>query len=588
MKTQWQILVVDDEEVMCESLAAWLREDGYTVETASSGREAIEQARRRDYAIYFVDLKMPGGIDGIETMMEIRRIHPDASIIIITAYATVDTAIAAMKEGAQEYIVKPCSPEEISLLVTRIIKVKNLQRENSILRKKLSRQYRFGDIISKNPRMKDLVDLACEISNVRSTVLIQGESGTGKELIARAIHFSGERAPQPFVAVSCAALAETLLETELFGHEKGAFTGASQQKKGKFEIADGGTLLLDEIGDISPKLQIDLLRVLQERAFYRVGGSEEIRVDVRVIAATKVDLREAVQAGRFRDDLFYRLNVIEVHVPPLRERREDVPLLVDHFLERLAPELRKDITGITEDALKLLVDYNWPGNVRELENTVERAMITCRSHTLTEEDFGIPGPATQRRGLDAPGGHPAGDGETDDRGGTAAFRRQHQGIGRRPGYRPLDVIREDQALRNPAVRLGRAGLGCAPAAKCPLALAGHDDGTPKTGFPSESLRADGDDIASDQQRDRTGGPTRGTCRDTDSPTRIGPVHLRDSHVVGGSAGNRDAGIPCRNCGRGWGGYHYGWRGAIGDLPHYCRSTEPPSPRWRSCLRRRLP
>ena len=238
MKTHWQILVVDDEEVMCESLAAWLREDGYVVDTASSGRDAVEKARLRDYAIYFVDLKMPGGMDGIETMMQIRRLHPEASIIIITAYATVDTAITAMKEGAQEYIVKPCNPEEISLLVNRIIKVKNLQRENTILRKKLTRQYRVHDVVSKNPRMQEIMALCGEIASLRSTVLIQGESGTGKELVARAIHNAGDRASKPFVAVSCAALAETLLESELFGHEKGAFTGANQQKRGKFEMAD--------------------------------------------------------------------------------------------------------------------------------------------------------------------------------------------------------------------------------------------------------------------------------------------------------------------------------------------------------------
>jgi len=389
MKTHWEILVVDDEEIMSESLAAWLREDGYEVHTASSGREAVEKARARDYAIYFVDLKMPGGMDGIETMMQIRRLRPEASIIIITAYATVDTAITAMKEGAQEYIVKPCNPEEISLLVSRIIKVKNLQRENTILRKKLSRQYQFQDIVSKNPRMAGIFDLTRQVASLRSTVLIHGESGTGKELIARAIHNSGDRASRPFVAVSCAALAETLLESELFGYEKGSFTGAAQQKKGKFELAGGGTIFLDEIGDISPKLQVDLLRVLQERCFYRVGGSEEIRVDARVIAATHVDLRQAVSDSRFRDDLFYRLNVIEIRLPPLRERREDIPLLARHFVERLAPELSKDIVEISEGALKLLLDGEWPGNVRELENAIERAMITCRGRVLTEEDFGF-------------------------------------------------------------------------------------------------------------------------------------------------------------------------------------------------------
>jgi DNA-binding NtrC family response regulator len=387
MSTHWQILVVDDEEVMCESLAAWLREDGYHVDTASSGREAVEQAKLRDYAIYFIDLKMPGGMDGIETMMQIRRLHPEASIIIITAYATVDTAITAIKEGAQEYIVKPCNPEEISLLVSRIVKVKRLQRENTILRKKLARQYNFHDVLSKNARMLDVLALAHDIASLRSTVLIQGESGTGKEMVARAIHCAGDRASKPFVAVSCAALAETLLESELFGHEKGAFTGANQQRIGKFELADSGTILLDEIGDISPKLQVDLLRVLQERSFYRVGGSEEVRVDARVIAATHVDLRQAVADGRFREDLYYRLNVIEIRIPPLRERREDVPLLARHFLERLSHELGKDVGDFSEGALKLLMDHNWPGNVRELENAVERALVTCRGRILTEDDF---------------------------------------------------------------------------------------------------------------------------------------------------------------------------------------------------------
>jgi DNA-binding NtrC family response regulator len=404
MNTHWQILVVDDEEVMCESLAAWLREDGYHVDTASSGRDAVEKAQKRDYAIYFVDLKMPGGMDGIETMMQIRRLHPDASIIIITAYATVDTAITAIKEGAQEYIVKPCNPEEISMLVGRILKVKRLQRENTILRKKLSRQYSFHDVISKNAKMHAVLELAQEISSLRSTVLIQGESGTGKEMVARAIHYSGDRAANPFIAVSCAALAETLLESELFGHEKGAFTGANAQKRGKFELADSGTIFLDEIGDISSKLQCDLLRVLQERSFYRVGGSEEVRVDARVIAATHVDLRQAVADGKFREDLFYRLNVIEIRIPTLRERREDVPLLARHFLDRLSHELGKDVGDFSEGALKVLMDHNWPGNVRELENAIERAVVTCRGRVLTEEDLGF----LAQNGVTKPWSIPAG------------------------------------------------------------------------------------------------------------------------------------------------------------------------------------
>src|SRR5512136_1086875 len=385
MRSRWHILVVDDEEAMTESLAAWLREDGYSVDTASSGREAVERARTREYAIYFVDLKMPGGLDGIETMTEIRRLQPDAAVIIITAYATVDTAITAMKEGAQEYVVKPCHPQEISLLVERIIRVKNLERENAILRRKLTRQYRFHDLVSKNPRMAEIFDLVREVARQRSTVLIQGESGTGKELVARAIHYSGDRGERPFVAVSCAALAETLLESELFGHEKGSFTGALAQRKGKFELADGGTLFLDEIGDISAKLQADLLRVLQERRFFRVGGTSEIQVDVRVIAATHRDLAVEVREGRFRDDLFYRLNVINIHLPPLRERREDVPLLAKSFLERLSHELGKEVSEISPKFLRLLMDYSWPGNIRELQNTMLRAVLLSNSEVLPPE-----------------------------------------------------------------------------------------------------------------------------------------------------------------------------------------------------------
>jgi DNA-binding NtrC family response regulator len=393
VKARWQILVVDDEAAITESLAAWLREDGYSVDTASSGQEAIEKARLREYAIYFIDLKMPGGLDGIETMTEVKRLQPAASVIVITAYATVDTAVTAMKEGAQEYVVKPCYPQEISLLVERIIRVKKLERENDILRRKLRKRYGFQDLVSKSPRMVEIFELVREIASQRSTVLIRGESGTGKELVARAIHFSGERSDAPFVGVSCAALAESLLESELFGHEKGAFTGAVAQKKGKFELADGGTLFLDEIGDISPKLQVDLLRVLQERRFFRVGGTDEITVDVRVIAATHRDLAADVREGRFRGDLYYRLNVINIVIPPLRERREDIPLLAQEFLSRLSHELGRNVTGISEEALRLLMDHDWPGNVRELANAVERAVVTCKTRALTAEDLDFLRPA---------------------------------------------------------------------------------------------------------------------------------------------------------------------------------------------------
>jgi DNA-binding NtrC family response regulator len=387
VKSQWHVLVVDDEPVMRDSLQAWLREDGYAVDTAASGPEAIRLAQATDYAVYLVDLKMPPGMDGIETMMELRRIRPDATVFIITAHATVDTAVAAMKEGAQDYIVKPVNPEEISLVVERVIRVKNLERENALLRQQLSKTWQFHDVISKSPKMQEIFELARSVASLRSTVLVTGDSGTGKEMVVRAIHYSGDRAKKAFVAVSCAALTETLLESELFGHERGAFTGATARKRGKFELADRGTIFLDEIGDISPKLQLDLLRVLEERAFYRVGGSEKVSVDVRVMAATNRDLQEAVRGGRFREDLYYRLNVISIWIPPLRDRREDIPLLAEHFVQKISAEVGRKVSDISQGALRKLMEQDWPGNVRQLENAIERAIVTCRSQTLTEDDF---------------------------------------------------------------------------------------------------------------------------------------------------------------------------------------------------------
>jgi DNA-binding NtrC family response regulator len=331
-----------------------------------------------------------------------------------------------MKEGAQEYIVKPCNPQEISMLVSRSLKLKKLQSENAILRKKLSRQYRHRDIITKNPHMEEILALTRDVASLRSTVLIRGESGTGKELVARAIHFSGNRATRPFIAVSCAALTETLLESELFGYEKGAFTGAAAQAKGKFELAEGGSILLDEMGDISPKLQADLLRVLQERRFYRIGGNAEVEVDVRVLAATNKDLADQVKQGKFREDLYYRLNVIEVRIPPLRERREDIPLLAEHFVQRIACELRKDISGVSAAALKLLIAYDWPGNVRELENAIERAIVTCHNGLLDEQDFSWlqrrPGSPQDWEVPDVPLG------ELERRAIIAALQRKHGNV----------------------------------------------------------------------------------------------------------------------------------------------------------------
>ena len=387
MKSRWKILVVDDEPAQRDSMALWLREDGYAVETRPSGEAALEAARGERFAVCFVDLKMPGGMDGLETLRGLRGIDPPPSVVIVTAYATVDTAVAAIKEGAEEYLVKPFDPPELSLLAERLLRMRRLQEENRILRERLRRQSGFLGLTARGPAMQAVFDLVRSVADLRSTVLIQGDSGTGKELVARALHRAGNRRDRPFVAVPCAALAETLLESELFGHEKGSFTGAGERRPGKFEQADGGTLFLDEVGDVSPRLQAELLRVLQERRFFRVGGSEEVPVDVRVVAATHRDLREAVREGRFREDLFYRLNVISIRLPPLRERREDIPLLAAHFVERCAAEQRKDPPVLTEAALRRLVAHPWPGNVRELENAIERAMATGGGAELGPSDF---------------------------------------------------------------------------------------------------------------------------------------------------------------------------------------------------------
>jgi DNA-binding NtrC family response regulator len=312
----------------------------------------------------------------------------------MTAYATVDTAVQAMKQGAYDYLVKPFEPEELSLMVGKLTKNQTLRRENVLLRKALKRQFEFKDMVSKSPKMEAVFDLAKTAAKSNSTVLILGESGTGKELLARAIHAESPRGNGAFVGVSCAALTESLLESELFGHEKGAFTGAATGARGKFEIAAGGTLFLDEIGDVSPKLQLDLLRVLDAREFRRVGGSQLIKTDVRIIAATNRDLKKLVEAGAFREDLFYRLNVIPVTLPPLRERKEDIPLLVEHFLAQLRTEMRKPLEGVSAEALEILMSHDWPGNVRELRNALERGAVLARGPIVTPMDLevALPGP----------------------------------------------------------------------------------------------------------------------------------------------------------------------------------------------------
>lgn len=380
------ILVADPERTTRESLAAWLKKNGYAVDIVASGREAAFLAQQNRYSIYFLPLKMAGPSE-ISTMKEIFRIDPDASVVITTPLPDVDNAIAAIKDGAEGYVVKPYNPSEVLHLVNRILELKELQCENLALRAQLKTSCKFCGIISKNKKMQEIFGLIERVANRHSTVLIEGESGTGKELVARAIHSSGCRASKPFIAISCAALTETLLESELFGHEKGAYTGALSQEKGKFELADAGTILLDEIGDISPRLQLDLLRVMQERSFYRIGGSKEIKVDVRILATTNVDLWQAVCKKEFRSDLYFRLNVVNIRIPPLRMRRDDIPLLTRVFLERNIDGRGKAGLGISLNATKLLMDYDWPGNIRELENAIERAVINCSNSALSEKDF---------------------------------------------------------------------------------------------------------------------------------------------------------------------------------------------------------
>ncbi len=389
MKKDIRILVVDDEEIVRESLVEWLKEDGYYAEAAADGFEALEKLKEKSWDIALVDLKMPK-MDGIELLEKIKEQSPDTQVIIFTAYATVHTAVQAIKKGAYDYLVKPLDPEEVSLLIERLIRSQELVREVSYLRKELSKQYKFHDLISKSPKMQQIFELAKVVAKSNSNVLILGESGTGKELLARAIHNESPRANGPFVAVSCVAIPDTLLESELFGHEKGAFTDAIAQKKGKFELAHGGTLFLDEIGDISPKMQLALLRVLEEREFTRVGGTKPIKVDVRIIAATNRNLQKAVEEGRFRDDLYYRLNVITIQIPPLRERKEDIPLLVEHFVEKFNIQMGKRVKGVSQEAMRLLMEYDWPGNVRELENVIERAMVIAKGEWITPDDLFLP------------------------------------------------------------------------------------------------------------------------------------------------------------------------------------------------------
>ncbi len=386
MKKKAKVLVVDDEAIIRESLRDWLSEVGHQVLIAENGSQALEIIEKEKPSIAIVDLVMPG-MDGIELLKRAKEISPHIEVIIITAYGSVPTAITAMREGAYDYIEKPFCPEKAELLIERLAEHQGLLEENISLRQKLEERYRFENIIAKSPKMQQVIEVIKVAAKSNATVLIIGDSGTGKELVARAIYSQSYRKDKPFIAVSCAALPESLLESELFGHEKGAFTGAHAQRKGKFEVANRGTLFLDEIGEMSANIQVHLLRVLEEKEFTRVGGSELIKVDVRVVSATNKDMKQAIASGQFREDLYYRLNVVTIQLPPLRERKEDITLLAEHFLKKFAAENQKEITGFSPEATDFLLKYEWPGNVRELENAIERAIILTKNSYIGVADL---------------------------------------------------------------------------------------------------------------------------------------------------------------------------------------------------------
>jgi DNA-binding NtrC family response regulator len=377
---------VDDEPIVRDSLGSWFREEGYSVDVAESGKEALEKLTGREWDIFLLDIKMPG-MDGLELQRKIKEINPHSTIIIMTAYASVETAVEAMKQGAYDYIVKPFDPDDLEHLVRNAIEREQLVSENIHLRQKIDEMSRFHEIVGRSPAIQRVLEQVSLVSQSDTSVLIRGESGTGKELIARAIHANSSRRYMPIVIVNCGALSEGVLESELFGHEKGAFTGAQYRRKGKFEMADGGTLFLDEIGDVSLKTQIDLLRVLEEKKICRVGGNTLIPVDFRLIAATNKNLEAMVAEGKFREDLYYRLNVFSIAIPPLRERREDVALLVDHFLRKYARSMSKSVTGVSRGAMDLLIGHDWPGNVRELQNAMERAVLVCKTRDIQPADL---------------------------------------------------------------------------------------------------------------------------------------------------------------------------------------------------------
>ncbi len=386
MNKKGNILIVDDELIVRDSLGKWFREEGYEVGTADSAREALALLAQQTWDVALVDIKMPD-VDGIELQSRFREIKPDLIVIIMTGYASVETSVAALKNGAYDYVVKPFDPEEIAHTVHNALAHRQVEQENVRLRETVAETTRPQELIGRSAAMKRVFDAIETVGPTEATALILGESGTGKELVARAIHAASPRRYNRMVVIHCGALTETLLESELFGHEKGAFTGAQYRKKGSFEMADGGTVFLDEIGDISLKTQTDLLRVLQEREITRVGSNQPIHVDFRCVAATNKNLEELMEAGKFRPDLYYRLNVFRIELPPLRARKEDIPPLVEHFIHKYASSMNKQVERVSGEALDLLQQHDWPGNVRELENAVERAMVVARASELREVDF---------------------------------------------------------------------------------------------------------------------------------------------------------------------------------------------------------
>ena len=392
-----RILIVDDEFSVRDSLRRWFQEEGYEVATAESANDALARLAEREWDLALVDIKMRG-TDGIELQRRMHELKPEMSVIIMTGYASVETAVAALKNGAYDYVTKPLDPDDISNIVKNALSHSETRRENALLKERFDEAIAPESVmVGQSGAMRKVFEAVETVAPTDATVLITGESGTGKELVARAIHLSSPRRYHPLVTIHCGALTETLLESELFGHEKGAFTGAQYRKKGKFEVAEGGTVFLDEIGDISLRTQTDLLRVLQEREITRVGGHQAIKVDFRCIAATNKSLETLIEDGTFRPDLYYRLNVFRVELPPLRDRREDIPPLVDHFIHKYALAMNRRVIGVTPEAMRVLQEHDWPGNIRELENAVERAMVIARGDELLEEHFAF----TRRNGASA-------------------------------------------------------------------------------------------------------------------------------------------------------------------------------------------